>query len=66
MITINNRDKLEWKPGMTIKDILDTMGYTYSLIMVTVDGKLVDDDEYKTFKVHDNASVRVIHIHHGG
>jgi sulfur carrier protein len=66
MITINNRDTLEWKPGMTVKKILDTMGYTYSLIMVTVNGKLVDDDDYDTFQVQDNASVRVIHIHHGG
>jgi thiamine biosynthesis protein ThiS len=66
MITINNRDTLEWKPGLTVQNILETLNYVYSMIVVTVDGKLVDEDEYETFEVRDNASVRMIHIHHGG
>ncbi|MBN1880434.1 sulfur carrier protein ThiS [bacterium] len=66
MITINNRDQLEWTPGMTVRDLLTAMNFTYVLIMITVNGELVDDDDYDTFKILDNASVRAIHIHHGG
>jgi len=66
MITINNRDTLEWTPGMTVRDVLDAMGYTYVLITVTVNGELVDDDDFDTFEVPDGAIMRAIHIHHGG
>nr|HPQ41946.1 MoaD/ThiS family protein [bacterium] len=62
----NNRDTLEWTPGMTVRDVLDAMGYTYVLITVTVNGELVDDDDFDTFEVPDGAIMRAIHIHHGG
>lgn len=66
MITINNRDRLEWTPGMTVRDLLTAMNFTYVLIMITVNGELVDEDDYDTFTIPDNAAVRAIHIHHGG
>ncbi|MBN1357069.1 sulfur carrier protein ThiS [bacterium] len=66
MITVNNRDELSWHDGMTVQDILDVMGYTYVLIMVTVNGVLVHSEDYSGTKVPDEADVRVIHIMHGG
>jgi thiamine biosynthesis protein ThiS len=66
VITINNRDKLEWKEGMTIQALLDEMGYSYTLITVTVDDHLVPEDEYETFVIGDGASVGVFHLAHGG
>ncbi|MGB3976890.1 MAG: sulfur carrier protein ThiS [bacterium] len=66
MITVNNRDTLEWKPGMTVRDVLNEMGYIYVLIVVSVNGLLVNENEYDTWLVPDNASIRAIHIHHGG
>ena len=66
MIIINNRDPLDWKEGMTVQDVLDLMGFTYKLIMVTVNGQMVEDDEFEQFNIPDNADVKVIHIHHGG
>ncbi|MBD3179180.1 MAG: sulfur carrier protein ThiS [Candidatus Latescibacteria bacterium] len=66
MITVNNRDKLEWKKGMTVQTLLDEMGYSYSLITVTVDGILVNDNEYDDFQIEDGADVTVFHLAHGG
>lgn len=66
MITINNRDKLEWKEGMTVQDLLDEMGYSYTLITVTVDDRLVPEEEYGNFTIHDDADVGVFHLAHGG
>lgn len=66
MITVNNRDKLEWKKGMTVKDILNTMGYMYSLITVSVNEQFVPEDDYDTFQVPDNSQVNVFHLAHGG
>ena len=66
MLTINNRDKLDWKEGMTVQDVLHAMRYSYVLITVTVNGTLVQKDDYETFAVPDNAEVAVFHLAHGG
>ena len=66
MITINNRDKIEWKEGMTVQDLMDEMGYDYALITVTVDGKLVPEHDYESHLLDDGADVVVFHLAHGG
>ncbi len=66
MLTINNRDKIEWQPGMTVSDVLNKMGYNYSLITVTVNGVLILEEDYDTYEVEDNAQISVFHLAHGG
>ena len=66
MITINNRDKIEWKEGMTIQNLLDEMGYNYVLITVTVDDRLIPEEDYGHVVLEDNSSVGVFHLAHGG
>ena len=66
MITVNNRDKIEWKENMTVQDILDEMGYDYALITVTVNEKLVTEHDYHSHKVEDNDMVGAFHLAHGG
>lgn len=66
MIIINNRDKLQWKEGMTVQNLLDEMGYDYTLITVTVDDELVPEEDYDHFELDDNANVIVFHLAHGG
>ncbi len=66
MVLVNNRDKLEWAEGMTVKDLLIKMKYTYFLITVTVNGDVVPKAEYDYFVVPDNADVNVFHLAHGG
>ena len=66
MILINDRDKLDWFNGMTVKDILNEMEYTYIMITVTVNDEVVIDEEYETCTVPDNADVKLIHLCHGG
>ena len=66
MVTVNNRDKVEWDEEMTVRDLLNKMNYTYSLITVTVNGELVPKVEYDYHRVPDNAQVGVFHLAHGG
>ncbi len=66
MITVNNRDRVEWEEGMSVQDLLDKMGYDYALITVTVDGTLVPEKEYDTFLLEDGSSVTAFHLAHGG
>lgn len=66
MITVNNRDRVEWKEGMCVQDVLDEMGYDFALITVTVNGTLVPEKEYDTFLLEDGADVTAFHLAHGG
>ncbi len=66
MLTINQRDRIEWREGMTVRDVLEAMGYSYTLITVTVNGQLVETEEYARFPVPDEAEITVFHLAHGG
>ncbi len=66
MVIVNNKHKLDWYEGMTVQDVLDSMGYVLPLITVSVNGQLVQEIDYSTFEVPDNASVNVFHLAHGG
>ena len=66
MITVNNRDKLNWEQGLTIRDVLLKMNYDYSLISVYLNEEYVPSEEYDTKKIPDDSSVQIIHLAHGG
>jgi thiamine biosynthesis protein ThiS len=66
MLTINDRDRIAWREGMTVRGVLDAMGYEYPLITVTVNGELVPEDQYDTQVVPDSAEITVFHLAHGG
>jgi thiamine biosynthesis protein ThiS len=66
MIIVNDRDRLEWREGLTVQDLLDAMGYSYVLITVTVDDSLVAEHDYDHHPVPDGARVTVFHLAHGG
>jgi thiamine biosynthesis protein ThiS len=66
MITINNRDKIDWHEGLTISDAFSVMGYDYALITVTVNDEFIPEEEYETRVIPDEANVLMIHLAHGG
>ena len=66
MILVNQRDRVAWRPGMTVRDVMTAMAWDYVLIVVTVNGVHVEQDDYDSFPVPDDADVRIIHIAHGG
>jgi thiamine biosynthesis protein ThiS len=66
MLIINDRDRVEWREGLTVRGVLEAMGYDYVLITVSVNGELVPEDEYDSRLVPDAAEVTVFHLAHGG
>jgi thiamine biosynthesis protein ThiS len=66
MVIVNNRDRLEWQSGMTVRSLLDRMRYSYRLITVAVNGQLVPHEDYEDFYLPDEAQVSVFHLAHGG
>jgi thiamine biosynthesis protein ThiS len=66
MIRVNDRDEVPWREGMTVQDLLDTMGYDYALLSVTVNGDFVPKEDYEDRQIPDSAEVNVFHLAHGG
>jgi len=66
MITINNRDKIDWFEGITVRDVFEKMGFDYSLISVHIEDEYIPEEEYATRKISDDSSLYIIHLAHGG
>ncbi len=65
MITVNG-EKMEWKKGMTVQDIISEKRYVFPLLAVWIDGVSVSRDNFGTEQVQDEASVQIIHMISGG
>ena len=66
MITVNNRDRINWFRGITVQDIFDLLGYKYTLISVHIDEDYVSPEEYGITEVPDGSEVWIMHLAHGG
>ena len=66
MIRVNNQYDVEWRPGMTVQDVLDTLRFSFRMIVVKVDGKVVLRPDFAATPVQDGAQVEAIHLTSGG
>jgi len=64
-ITVNE-NSLKWEEEMNINVILKRMNYTFRMLVVKVDGKLIKKNEYDSTIVSPDADVKVIHLMSGG
>jgi thiamine biosynthesis protein ThiS len=65
MITAKGK-QLEWHEQLTIRELLRTLGYKYSTLLIRVNGNIVGRREWDTFVVPDEAQVEVRPIVAGG
>lgn len=61
-----NGDPIDWREGMTVRDVLRAKNYIFPLVIVTVDGTLVPRGSYDAAPVPAGAEVKVIHLISGG
>ncbi len=61
-----NGDPLDWREGMTVRDVLKAKNYIFKLIIVTVNGTLVPRGSYDEAPVPSGADVKVVHLISGG
>ena len=64
-ITVNGQT-VDWEPGMTVQRVLQVMNYTFRMLVVKVDGRLVRREDYTKSQVPPGADVKVIHLVAGG
>ena len=65
MITVNG-EKLEWREGMTVQDVLDAKKYRFPMLIVDIGGKHIPKELYATAGVPDGAEVKAFHMLSGG
>ena len=65
MITVNNNPH-PFTPGMTIKSLLEEKNYVFPMIIVKLNGKIVEDADFEVTAVNDGDVVMAIHVFAGG
>ena len=65
MIQLNNRP-MEHEPGMTIKSLIRKMKFTHPMLIVRINGVLVEEALYADTPVQDGDDVKIIHPIAGG
>ncbi|MFO8050224.1 MAG: sulfur carrier protein ThiS [Thermoplasmatota archaeon] len=64
-ITVNGR-RVDFKEGESLNRLLKRMRYNFPLVIVKMDGRIIDRKDLIKTKVHDNALIEVIHLTSGG
>ena len=65
MITVNNTEH-PFSPGMTIKSLLEEKNYVFPMLIVKLNGKVVEDVDFAVTAVNDGDDVKAIHVFAGG
>ena len=64
-IEVNGR-KVEWVENETVNDLLKRVRYTFPLVVVKIDDKVVPKDTFSERTIPDNSKIAVIHMISGG
>lgn len=65
IIKLNNRD-FPWEDGMTVECLMNMKKFTYSRIIVKINGKHIEQDDYTNTVINDGDDVQMIHLLAGG
>jgi len=66
MAIVVNQEARDWVEGETVAQLLLRMKYTYPLVAVKIDGRLIPRAEYQRQTIPDNSNVEVVHLMSGG
>ena len=65
-ILLNNRDENIDADSLTIKELLKYKNFTFKLLVVKINGKLIKKDQYDTATIRNGDDVAVLHLTSGG
>ncbi|MGC8780731.1 MAG: sulfur carrier protein ThiS [Anaerolineae bacterium] len=66
MIRVNGQYAVEWRPGMTVQDVLDALKFSFRMIVVKINGQVILRKDFATTEVPDGAEMQAIHMISGG
>ena len=65
MITLNNRE-YPWREGLTVSELLAENDYVYKRIMVSINGRHVEEKDWDIRIINDGDNVSALHLMAGG
>ena len=65
-ITLNNRPESLEKEQISVSKLLELKNFTFKMLVIKVNGKLVKKDSYETTLINDGDDVTVLHLVSGG
>ncbi len=65
-ITLNNRPQFFEEESLTIAEILKLKKFSFKMLVIKVNGKLIKKNECATQEVVDGDDVQIIHLISGG
>jgi len=65
-ITLNNRPESLEKNEVSISELLKIKNYTFKMLVIKVNGKLVKKNAYDSFQIKPGDDVTVLHLVSGG
>lgn len=65
IIKLNNRD-FPWEEGLTIEEIMKRKKFIFPKIIVKVNGKHIEKEDYAITIVNDGDDIKMIHLLAGG
>ena len=64
-ITVNGHT-IDWTEGMTVRNVLQKMNYTFPMLVIKIDNLLIKKEKWDTTPVPSGAVVSVYHLISGG
>ena len=65
-IVLNNREEEFDRGPLTVRDLLVIKNFTFKMLVVKINNKLVKKEEYETATIREGDNVSVIHLISGG
>jgi sulfur carrier protein len=65
-ITLNNREEEFLNSTMTVSQLLEEKNYTFKMLVVKVNDKLVKKHDYDSALINEGDNVMVLHLISGG
>jgi sulfur carrier protein len=65
-ITVNNTPETVGGNSLTVNQLLQLKNYTFKMLIVKINGSLVQKGDYDTAVIHEGDDVSVLHLISGG
>ena len=65
-IILNNREETFSPDSLTITKLLEEKKFSFKMLVIKINGKLIKKGEYETTTVQDGDDVMVLHLISGG
>ena len=65
-ITLNNRPETFEKDSLSISDVLKIKNYSFKMMVIKINGKLIRKPEYDSSYIIDGDDLQIIHMISGG